>query len=717
MAATDFRRFLDAYLAPPGEYAPVPFWFLNDAPDKDALERQLQAFYDKGIRCVVAHPRIGIPWDVPYLGDAFMSMIAVVIQKAQKLNMTVILYDEGMYPSGSAGGQVAQCDPRFAARCVYPLYEACPLNALEECLLEASVGGKPARIIHGPSYGTIRGIHFGQDSREAKAPPAGDILNPEAVRCFIRLTHERYKEWFGASFGKTVTGFFTDEPSPMGRYPRADAFAWTYGMEEEFPPDELAQLWETGGAGEQARAKHRRAVTLRVSRVFFGAIQAWCRGNGLLLMGHPGQPDETAAQRMLDIPGQDLIMRTIAPERDPLDTRDGVMAKLTADLARAMGKKRNLNEALGVCHRSENEWHLPFEDVKWMLDHLLSRGCNLLVLHAFYYSLRGRRRDERPPDVGMNSPWWNGYDDFARYLSRLCWLNTGELQAKIAVLCADGAVPSALVRPLYEQQVDFVYLDEADFLARECAFDLILAQAPENMHAETREKLRGYQTASRYPLDKQPSGLRVQRLRMHGIDYMTAFNEGTRRERLDAAGYTQVWFPLEDRRWRIGGMPVELDAGQTAVLVNAPEEALPVYGDGLQALALPLTGPWSVTVEGKTAQLDAADVPGFRFSGETAACADYQTVFTLPEPYAAVSLAVGTECAEVFIDGLRAGFCLAPSAAVPFPDALSAGPHSLLVRLYATAANLYGGAAIPCGLAALPKLLCYPAHNNGGDTL
>ena len=50
------------------------------------------------------------------------------------------------------------------------------------------------KIVYGFTGGTIRGIHFGEDDGEAGAPKSADILNPDAVDEFIRLTHDRYYE-------------------------------------------------------------------------------------------------------------------------------------------------------------------------------------------------------------------------------------------------------------------------------------------------------------------------------------------------------------------------------------------------------------------------------------------------------------------------------------------------------------------------------------------
>ena len=46
-----------------------------------------------------------------------------------------------------------------------------------------------------------------------------DYLDPDATRAFLKTTHEVYKELFGQEFGKTVLGFFGDEPDYTGFIP------------------------------------------------------------------------------------------------------------------------------------------------------------------------------------------------------------------------------------------------------------------------------------------------------------------------------------------------------------------------------------------------------------------------------------------------------------------------------------------------------------------
>ena len=116
---SDFSSVTDGFANPGNEFSVIPFWFLNDELDRDRMLTQLEDFYSKGIRAIVPHPRLGIPRDTPYMGEKFLAAVRLCVQRASELGMLVVLYDEGMYPSGSACGLVARENPRCAARGIY----------------------------------------------------------------------------------------------------------------------------------------------------------------------------------------------------------------------------------------------------------------------------------------------------------------------------------------------------------------------------------------------------------------------------------------------------------------------------------------------------------------------------------------------------------------------------------------------------------------------
>ncbi len=50
------------------------------------------------------------------MSDEYMSLVEAAVKEASERGMTVILYDEAMYPSGSAKGLVVEGNPEYASR-------------------------------------------------------------------------------------------------------------------------------------------------------------------------------------------------------------------------------------------------------------------------------------------------------------------------------------------------------------------------------------------------------------------------------------------------------------------------------------------------------------------------------------------------------------------------------------------------------------------------
>lgn len=165
---------------PSREFTPIPFWFLNGNLIHDEIRRQLNDFNAHGVSGVVLHPRIGLAKRIKYLSKEYFSYIRTAVKEAAALNMTVVLYDEGMYPSGSANGMVTAGRPDLVSQGITLVSESKPGD---EVLAQTPQGVLVVR----KSGGTIRGIHWGEDDGEPNAPESADILNPEVVQRVHRL--------------------------------------------------------------------------------------------------------------------------------------------------------------------------------------------------------------------------------------------------------------------------------------------------------------------------------------------------------------------------------------------------------------------------------------------------------------------------------------------------------------------------------------------------
>src|SRR5690625_7170839 len=65
----------EQFLNPSDEFTPIPFWFWNDTLTEGEIISQIHDFYEKGVMGFVLHPRIGIPKDMVYLSDEFMTLV------------------------------------------------------------------------------------------------------------------------------------------------------------------------------------------------------------------------------------------------------------------------------------------------------------------------------------------------------------------------------------------------------------------------------------------------------------------------------------------------------------------------------------------------------------------------------------------------------------------------------------------------------------------
>ncbi len=439
---------------PPREFSPIPFWFLNDRLEKAELKRQLEDFNDKGVNAVVLHPRIGLPNDFEYLSEEYFDIIGFIVKTAKELDMKVVLYDEAMYPSGSAHGLVVKANPDFASVGI-----TVTDNTSEGQVIAEFTDGK--YIVSRKCGGTIRGIHYGEDDGEINAPLSANILNPFAVDKFIELTHEQYYRHLSEYFGNTIIGFFTDEPCILGRN-ASGYFEWTDGLEDEIIAvggklSELRALFQNNT--NSTTEKYKQIITNKLNNTYYKKLSDWCSAHKIALMGHPKESDDIDEEQYFHIPGQDLVFRWVSPEKGSVDGVHSVQAKCSSDAARHMQRRRNSNECFGVCSRNCIPWYFTADDMKWYIDWLGVRGVNLFIPHAFYYSIKGKRKDERPPDVGPNNIWWEHYRLFSDYIKRVSYLMTDSKNcADIAILCKSGDMKPEIVKGFYENQIEFNYL-------------------------------------------------------------------------------------------------------------------------------------------------------------------------------------------------------------------------------------------------------------------
>lgn len=124
-------------------------------PDAQTIKKALKGFKDAGITQYLIYPRSGC--ELEYMSDEWLDTCEKICAIAKELGYTSIwLYDEFNWPSGTANKTVMKQNPDFVFR---------HLNTAKN-----------------------KDGNFEIAMREN--PEMSNLLEPEAVDCFISLTHE-----------------------------------------------------------------------------------------------------------------------------------------------------------------------------------------------------------------------------------------------------------------------------------------------------------------------------------------------------------------------------------------------------------------------------------------------------------------------------------------------------------------------------------------------
>jgi hypothetical protein len=449
----DMKKFKN----PPSIMRPTPFWAINDRIDPEETARQMADMLSAGLGGGFFHSRHGLITD--YMGKEWFAGMKSSLDAAKKKDGYLWLYDEDLWPSGNAGGQVAGIKDE---------YRATHLNAF---LLAP---GEPL-----PSAGTDETVRYGYEILERnrlvltsfkavtidelksdsiyerlvmvrKYVPKvawwsgesyANLLNPEAMKKFMELTHSVYYRQLGDEFGRRIPGIFTDEPnvsSPKNGIP------WYEGIPEKYRGwtgrdfwKDLPYLFFDGQDARHIRLLIHRAILRQFVEAYSRPIYEWCEKHNIAHTGHYLAEDTFASQitclsggvmahyKYQQVPGIDHLCRQIDGYIPMLLT-----CKQVSSAARQLGRKKVLTEIFGVSRHTNT-----FEDFKWLGDYDLVLGVNFFCPHLTWYSAKGRRKRDYPPVWNYQQTYWKDLPSLNDYFSRTAYvLTSGNPDVPILIL-------------------------------------------------------------------------------------------------------------------------------------------------------------------------------------------------------------------------------------------------------------------------------------------
>jgi hypothetical protein len=457
---------------------PAPFWAINEHITPEETARQIEDMISVGLSGGFFHSRAGLITD--YLGDEWFAAMEAALKVAREKNGYLWLYDEDLWPSGNAGGQVAGMADEYRAttlnahlvpkdepapqvaedqilRFCYAIkarnglfleeFEIVPLDQIDSFL-------KYERLFLVRAYAQKTGWWGGESY--------ANLLHPDAMRQFIRLTHDVYAKKLGEEFGKRIPGIFTDEPQLLCGY---NQIAWYEGIPEAYTQwtsrsfwNDLPYMFFEGPEARKIRLLIHRTILRQFLEAFSKPIYEWCERHGIEHTGHYMQEDSFEAQigshyggvmahyRYQHAPGIDHLCRHV----------EGLLltCRQVSSAARQLGRKRVLTEIFGVTRHTNT-----FEDFKWLGDYNLVHGANFFVPHLTWYSAKGRRKRDYPPVWNYQQTYWKELNPLNDYFTRVAYALTSG-KAKVDVLLLHS-IESATAAHRFGVKVDSKISDMA----------------------------------------------------------------------------------------------------------------------------------------------------------------------------------------------------------------------------------------------------------------
>ena len=339
-----------------------------------------------------------------------------------------------------------------------------------------------------------------------------NLIDSDSVKVLLDKVYEKHYARYREHFGKTIAGFFSDEPE-LGNvygYPFDETLGkkdrklpWSRQLEQllrekwgrEFRAFLPALWYEKGDTTVKIRSEYMDAVTTLVRECFSMQIGDWCKARGVEYIGHIIEDDNAHARLGCSIghyfremkgqhmSGIDVVHHQIVPGfTEPVHQwiagdRDGEffhfgLGKLGSSAAHIDPTKKNR----ALCEIFGNYgWAEGNSLMKWLTNHMLVRGINYFTPHAF--SMKYPDRDCPPHFYARGeNPGFECFTQLMKYMDRAAaFLSGGIHQADAAILYhgeAEWSGGEAMYfhkpgRKLMEAQLDYDVIPADCFIEEE----------------------------------------------------------------------------------------------------------------------------------------------------------------------------------------------------------------------------------------------------------
>ncbi len=354
----------------------IPMAAITGKPTKEEIDKIMRLYSQAGIQQFLIYPRSGC--EVEYMSEQWLEVCRYIIEAAEREKMDIWLYDEYNWPSGTCNGKVMQENKEFYAKSVFIEDGKCIIKKYDK--------------------------YF-------------DILNSDAVECFIKNTHEVYYKHFGRYFGSVIKGIFTDEPDLYactwngGKYPYTKNLDIIY---KEKCGRDLFDDMVQATPSEEFNCAYWSLLGELFRTNFLKRINDWCVSHNIVLTGHTMEENNInnavktcgntiSALRCFSLPGMDEIFT-----KTSIDTAEWLTMGCAEAAIRVAG-----NGGLAELFALGPTDIVParIEQMIW-LSAMFKVNHYLLAVSAL--DARGNlEKFEYYNPMCYTNPWFEGYKDFS----------------------------------------------------------------------------------------------------------------------------------------------------------------------------------------------------------------------------------------------------------------------------------------------------------------
>jgi hypothetical protein len=434
-----------------------PLFWLHGDDNQQRLEMYVGKVAEGGNGCFTTESRPHSDW----MGPGWYRDLAICLAAAKKHDLKMWIFDEKWWPSQTIAGKVP---PRYAAkRLAATAIDAEGPRSFEadgyggarylatlaghvtadnkidgQSLVDLATHIKDGKLSWQVPPGKWRIMKF----THVQAPPlqqnrelSVDGASKDCVAWFLQTVYQPHYDHFGADFGRTILGFFYDEPETAGDWGtelNTVLAEWHVDWKKAY----VAYKFQLAGEEQiAARYQYLDAFAETWGRTMYGGMARWCHAHGVTSHGHFMEhgnlyfrPEFCAGDMMRlqghsDIGGIDAVFdQFVMGKRVARDAPCWQTPKLASSVSHVYGKPDDVSMVEIFGARGQD---LTYPEMKWWTDHMQVSGVNFMIPHSF--NPRAPYDTDCPPYFynGGYEPRWPLYRVYADYTSRLSLLLSG----------------------------------------------------------------------------------------------------------------------------------------------------------------------------------------------------------------------------------------------------------------------------------------------------